>query len=180
MAFERFSRFDKAVVAEVIDELNRNIKRLLEVLPLQIELKKEELKKLPRICPRRQNFIEQAAAYAEKNRAIIPKHTDIKEYIQLVELYKVIIEIQKILTPIVNMLQGTRRYIQAEMYDFSRALYCTAKEAKKHNIPGIEAIYKSLTYLLSLVPENENQDPGTKPNTTNSISVAISNNNRNP
>ena len=120
-----------------------------------IKLSPEVRKTMPRVDDGRLPFVEKCLQYGKQEPRIVPPFTDMVELAKDVELYKALMQIERRLNSLSEMVSDTSTAAGCDAYIASLSIYKSAKGAVKVGVTGSESIANDLKTQFESKPTKQ-------------------------
>ena len=126
-----------------------------KILSFGIKLSPEVRKSMPRVDDGRLPFVEKCLQYGKQEPRIVPPFTDMVELAKDVELYKALMQIERRLNSLSEMVSDTSTAAGCDAYIASLSIYKSAKGAVKMGVTGTESIANDLKTQFESKPTKQ-------------------------
>lgn len=126
-----------------------------KILSFGIKLSPEVRKTMPRVDDGRLPFVEKCLQYGKQEPRIVPPFTDMAELAKDVELYKALMQIERRLNSLTEMVSDTSTAAGCDAYVASLSIYKSAKGAVKMGVTGTESIANDLKTQFESKPTKQ-------------------------
>ena len=126
-----------------------------KILSFGIKLSPEVRKTMPRVDDGRLPFVEKCLQYGKQEPRIVPPFTDMAELAKDVELYKALMQIERRLNSLTEMVSDTSTAAGCDAYVASLSIYKSAKGAVKMGVTGSESIANDLKTQFESKPTKQ-------------------------
>ena len=126
-----------------------------KILSFGIKLSPEVRKSMPRVDDGRLPFVEKCLQYGKQEPRIVPPFTDMVELAKDVELYKALMQIERRLNSLTEMVSDTSTAAGCDAYVASLSIYKSAKGAVKMGVTGSESIANDLKTQFESKPTKQ-------------------------
>lgn len=126
-----------------------------KILSFGIKLSPEVRKTMPRVDDGRLPFVEKCLQYGKQEPRIVPPFTDMAELAKDVELYKALMQIERRLNSLTEMVSDTSTAAGCDAYVASLSIYKSVKGAVKMGVTGTESIANDLKTQFESKPTKQ-------------------------
>jgi len=137
------------------------VKLVSDILnPFLVALTPDERQNLPKMSDGTLPFVQKALDYAMTNKQFVPAYIDLGELQIDVEATKVLLDIQRPLNQLTELLNDTVMLCGSEAYIASLGFYNSVKQASKMKVQGAEPVYKDLLHRFEGQGKKKNPPSG--------------------
>ncbi len=126
------------------DAMVVKLNELKALLTFLVNLTPEERQALPKMGESKQPFVTKALQYAQSFPQIAPPFINLAELTKDRGLALTLIQFIQLVKPWLQAIEDTEMAVGSEAYVAALAIYNSAGQAAKANVPGASAIYADL------------------------------------
>ncbi len=123
-----------------------------KILSFGIKLSPDVRRSMPKVDDGRLPFVEKCLQYGNQEPRIVPPFTDMAELGRDVELHKSLLQIERRLNSLTEMVSDTSTAASSDAYVASLSIYKSTKGAVKMGVAGTESIANDLKTLFEHKP----------------------------
>jgi hypothetical protein len=139
-----YSNISQEITPAQYDTLVTKLTEVKALLTFLINLTPEERQALPKMGESKQPFVTKALQYAQSFPQIAPPFISLPELTKDRSLALTLRQFIQLVQPWVQAIEDTEMAVGSEAYVAALAIYNSAGQAAKANVPGAAAIYADL------------------------------------
>lgn len=139
-----YSNISAEITPTQYDALVTKLNEVKALLTFLINLTPEERQALPKMGESKQPFVTKALQYAQSFPQIAPPFINLAELGKDRGLALTLTQFLQLVRPWVQAIEDTEMAVGSEAYVAALAIYNSAGQAAKANVPGAAAIYADL------------------------------------
>lgn len=139
-----YSNISQEITPAQYDTLVTKLNEVKALLTFLINLTPEERQSLPKMGESKQPFVTKALQYAQSFPQIAPPFINLTELAKDRGLALTLQQFTQLVRPWLQAIEDTELAVGSEAYVAALAIYQSAGQAAKANVPGAAAIYADL------------------------------------
>lgn len=155
------NRIDAEITAAVKTQILTKFQEILDLLPMRVNLTPQEKQSIPSLGPARTGMVPVFIQVMQAHPELVPSYVNVPLLLRDQALLSALNELFGRSSEVTESLKDTAHVAGADMYLAFLAVWNNVKEARRRNVPGIDAIYDLLKpFFTRTSPEPTPTTPG--------------------